>query len=355
MHVIKFDFLFSLFFRNGGGGTDRPQASIIDITGLSVNEIWKHITDNKEQLARSTENPEVAINNILCFQGSPNHPFTQTTDFLYLKRNAYVLAKELQERFPDEVAKAILKGLPGAVFSEMNCFDGGGNSIIFSAQANGQRLVLRVPGGVDAWAGSWLMQTTAAATMFFPRIYGYFKCIISGLEGATKLGVTCMEELEHTNFERFTEKQKITNSMVFEFAWGEWIGRRLGGICIQDPDGPVFRNIGLRKVAQCRCYETPKGALYLFPPGLVPVQLDLDDVRHVKKGSEMMLRPLPFLATHIAPNASAGIALINHLNAINSGDMESKTAEELFKLYFAEFQISDTSQAPDGTIFFQAK
>lgn len=65
----------------------------------------------------------------------------------------------------------------------------------------------------------------------------------------------------------------ITKDMFFEYCIGVWAASRYANIRVGDEK---LRNIGLRSVTYWRAYHVGCDTYY-FPPGLMPMRLDLDD------------------------------------------------------------------------------
>jgi hypothetical protein len=130
---------------------------------------------------------------------------------------------------------------------------------------------------------------------YFPEIYGsYFiqqipaahitgsDSIVSGYFNPEKVVLMTEMELLDSDFEKYFAHKKIPDSVVFELALGEWAGANIAGMLIQDFK---YRNVGLKEVDYYRAYHFGTEVI-LFPPGILPKRIDLDDLVLLKQSDK---------------------------------------------------------------------
>jgi len=192
------------------------------------------------------------------------------------------------------------------LYSDLQPIGAGAESRLFSARLvsdrpaaglkRGDRIALRLKyAAPDLWgsrspllphARSFRLGSRgdgARVTEYYPELYGFYRARgprgSDSSPGATEARAFEVVEMEYvdTDLERFCrDREKLPDSWLFEYALGEAAQVRLMKLHVQDPDGPVWRNIGVKKVSHWRAYHIGSD-VFLFEPGFVPRKIDLDE------------------------------------------------------------------------------
>ena len=179
-------------------------------------------------------------------------------------------------------------------------------------------------------------------TEFFPQIYGLFN-VKQFQSGALMTWVD-------TDFEKeFREGKKISDSVIFETTFGSWAGLFFHGIKVNDIKS---RNFGLKQVTYGRAYLLGDQHYY-FPPGLMPVRVDVDDScqlteEECQNGKLWEWYYLGVIHDTDAVDTAEGKIFVSALKA------GKNNLFNLFSAHFEKYKIADPSTLnPDTTRFFE--
>ena len=122
-------------------------------------------------------------------------------------------------------------------------------------------------------------------TEYFPDLYGLFygpsmeeaydPDDLESTKARTQGSAYQYQEMEFIE-RTFEFTRGIPDSIIFEYALGEWAARALVGLYIRDES---HRNFGLKTVSYGRYYHFGEDHYY-FPPGQMPVRYDLDSFKN---------------------------------------------------------------------------
>jgi hypothetical protein len=135
-----------------------------------------------------------------------------------------------------------------------------------------------------------------------------------------------MEWVDMTFSELINHGKKLTDSMIFEFLYGEWAGEAFVGLSINDCK---FRNYGLQSVSFARCYHLGEHTYY-WADQLMPVRLDLEGACHIEHP-----RKSRFYHGSLKPEHAETEAGKQFLTAWNERKHDLFT---LFTSYFLDYQ-----------------
>ncbi len=139
-----------------------------------------------------------------------------------------------------------------------------------------------------------------------------------------------MEWIDSTFAKAFGQDQKIPDSVIFEFLFGEWAGQFFLGITVGDPRGS---NYGLKRVDHARCYHLGD-CNYYFSSQMMPMRIDLETFHRSTLPSQKRFYNLFLVNTK--GETQAGNEFLNELNnkfkGVNIDDLFT-----LFKRYFSAY------------------
>lgn len=144
-----------------------------------------------------------------------------------------------------------------------------------------------------------------AITDYFPNFYGVYYAdempfsLVEGrypqylLEDKLEEAYWRYEEIEwvDTTFEdkQYCIKEKVPDSILFEWIYGEWTGQFFYGLTIYD-NKPS--NYGLKKVPYDRIYHLGEEDIYVFSSHEIPIRLDLDEFESQRPAKKRFGRAL---------------------------------------------------------------
>lgn len=122
-------------------------------------------------------------------------------------------------------------------------------------------------------------------TAYYPDFYGvYYSRTLpkSTVQWSSYIQIEEMEWVDTTILAQYIpigrsvsdkkkKKEKIPDSVIFEYLYGEWVAQFFLNLNIYDS---AYRNFGLKKVDHARCYHFGE-KIYYFTTGLMPMRLDL--------------------------------------------------------------------------------